>query len=160
LTVDFAIKKFNGCRVASIRYVGGWKGEDMLRNEFNMIQKWAKEKGLRTGRWFFTELDGPEVPDNKRRWEAAIEVKGNTRSQGNIKLRDLKPTTVAYIKFDPDKVSARLVYHGLESWLSWQKKNHKYQESGDWREVYIGDPWTNTWAWANTEVQASVKKLG
>ncbi|MGP8125931.1 MAG: hypothetical protein ACLQEQ_08765 [Nitrososphaerales archaeon] len=160
MTVDFAIKRFYGCSVATIRYVGGWRGDDMLRDEFNVIQKWAKDKGIKTGRWFFTELDGPEVPDSKRRWEASIEVKGKARSKGSIKLRSLKPTTVAFVKFDPDKVSARLVYHGMESWLKWQKKDHKYSEAGDWREVYNGDPWTNARAWANTEVQAPVKKLG
>jgi effector-binding domain-containing protein len=160
LTVDFAIKRFYGCTVAAIKYVGGWKGDDMLRGEFKVIQTWAKDKGIKTGRWFFAELDGPEVPDSKRRWEASIEVKGKARSKGNIKLRSLPPTTVAFVKFDPDKVSARLVYHGLESWLSWKKKEHRYKEAGTWREVYNGDPWTNTRAWANTEVQVPVKKLG
>lgn len=160
MAVDFAIKRFHGCTVAAIKYVGGWKGDDMLHDEFKVIQKWAKEKGVKTGRWFFAELDGPEVPDNKRRWEASIEVKGKARSKGNIKLRSLPPTTVAFVKFDPDKVSARLVYHGLESWLSWKKKEHRYKESGTWREVYNGDPWTNARAWANAEVQAPVKKLG
>ena len=159
MTVDFAIKRFYGCKVAAITYVGGWKGENMLRDEFNAIKKWAEEKGIKTGRWFFTEFGGPDVPDSKRKWEAAIEIKGNARSKGNIKLKTFKPTTVAFVKFDPDKVSPRLVYHGLESWLGWKKKEHKYKESGDWREVYIGDPWTSPHAWANTEIQVSVKKL-
>ena len=158
LTVDFAIKKFRGCRVASIRFVGGWKGEDMLRGEFNEIRKWAKENSIKTGHWFFTEYDGPDVPDKERRWDAAIEVKGKARSKGKIKVKDLPPSTVAYVKFDPDKVSARLVYHGLEGWLGWQKKNHKYKETDGWREVYPGDPWTNAKAWAGLEVQVPVKK--
>jgi len=160
LTVDFAIKRFYGCKVAAIRYVGGWKGENTLRDEFNAIQKWAKEKGVKTGRWFFTEFGDLDVPNSRRGWEAAIEIKGNARSKGSIKLKNVPPTTVAYVKFDPDKVSPGLVYHGLDSWLSSQKKAKKYKDSGVWREVYIGDPWTNARAWANTEVQVSVKKLG
>ena len=158
MTVDFAIKRFYGCSVACIRQEG-WKGEAKLRENFDVIHKWAKDKGIKTGRWFFTEFGGFDVPDSKRGMEAAIEIKGKARSKGNIKIRTFKPTSVAYVKFDPDKVSPRVIYHGLESWLGWQKKDKKYKEMGNWREVYNGDPWTNSRAWASTEIQVPVKKL-
>lgn len=159
MTVDFAIKRFSGCKVAVIRYVGAYRGDDMLRDEFGQIKRWAKEKGVKTGRWFFMELDGPEVPSRKRRWDAAIEVKGAARSSGKIRVRELPAGPVACVKFNPEAVSARLVYHGLESWLGWQRKQGKYREAGKWREVYPGDPWTSERAWAGLEVQAPVKKL-
>ena len=159
MAVDFAIKRFYGCKVAAIKYKGGWKGEGPLREAFNEIKTWAKEKGVKTGRWFFMEFGELDTPNSERGWEAAIEIKSKARSKGRIKQRTLSPTAVAVVKFDPNKVSPRLVYHGLESWLSWQEKGKKYKQTGVWREVYLGDPWTNARAWANTEVQATVKKL-
>lgn len=159
MTVDFTIKKFAGCTVAYVTYVGPHKGDDMMREEFEKLAAWAKEKKLRTGKWFFIELDGPEVPSKKRRYEACIELKGKARSSKGVRIRQLPETIVASIRFDPKKISPRVIYHGMESWLQWRKKEGKYKESGDWREVYIGNPWTSARAWANVEVQAPVKKL-
>jgi DNA gyrase inhibitor GyrI len=160
LVVDFAIKKFSGCTVATVTYVGPYKGDNMMHDEFNKLVAWAKEKKLRTGKWFFIELDGPEVPSKKRRYEACIELRGRARSSKGIRIKKLPASPVASIRFDPKKVSPRVIYHGLESWLQWRKKDGKYKETGDWREVYKGDPWTNAHAWADVEVQAPVKRLG
>lgn len=160
MAVDFAIRKFRGCAVASLTYVGSYKGDNMMRDEFNRLVSWAKEKKLRTGRWFFIEHDGPDVPDKKRRWEACVELKGKARSGKGVRVKQLPETLVASIRFDPKKISPRVIYHGLESWLQWRKKDGEYKESGEWREVYIGDPWTSARAWANVEVQAPVRKLG
>jgi DNA gyrase inhibitor GyrI len=160
LTVDFAIRKFSGCTVACVTYVGPYRGDNMMRDEFNKIVAWAREKKLRTGKWFFIELDGPEVQSKKRRWEACIELKGKARSGKGIRIKQLPESHVASIRFDPKKISPRVIYHGLESWLQWRKKEGEYKESGLWREVYIGDPWTSARAWANVEIQAPVKKLG
>lgn len=159
LQVGFATKKFRGCKVAKIEYVGRYRGEDMLRSEFNEIKRWAKEKGVKTGRWFFMELDGPEVPDKKRRWVAAIEIKGEARSKGKIRVTELAPSTIVCVKFDPEAVSAELVYFGLGGWVDWHKKEGKYKENGTWREVYLGDPWTSKRAWANLEIQVPVKRV-
>ena len=46
MLVDFKIKKFSGCRVASITYVGPYReGGDMMREEFNQIVKVGEEEG-------------------------------------------------------------------------------------------------------------------
>ena len=159
--VDFKVKKFSGCRVASITYVGPYReGGDMMREEFNQIVNWAKEKRLRTGRWFFfADQNGPEVPDKKRRWEAAVEVKGaNAKAQSGIRFRELPDHLVASVTFDPQRVSPRVVYYGLEGWLEWGE-DRKYKSAGMPREVYKGDPWRSARAWANVEVQIPVKKL-
>ena len=159
--VDFKIKKFSGCRAASVTYVGPYRdGGDMMRYEFNQIVKWARKKGVRTGRWFFADLDGPEVPDKKRRWEAAIEVKGaKAEAQGGIRFRDFPDQLVASVTFDPEKVSPRVIYYGLEGWLDERRKDREYKSAGLPREVYKGDPWKSARAWANVEVQVPVKKL-
>ena len=160
MLVDFKIKKFSGCRVASITYVGPYReGGDMMREEFNQIVKWARKKGVRTGCWFFADLDGPEVPDKKRRWEAAVEVKGaKARAQGGIRFREFPDQLVASVTFDPEKVSPRVIYYALEGWLEWGE-DREYKSAGTPREVYKGDPWRSARAWANVEVQIPVKKL-
>src|SRR5438132_13455318 len=160
--VDFKIKKFSGCRVASVTYVGPYRdGGDMMREEFNQIVKWAKKKGVRTGRWFFfTDLNGPEVPDKKRKWEAAIEVKGaKAEAQGGIRFREFPDQLVASVTFDPEKVSPRVIYYGLEGWLEGGEKRREYKSAGPAREVYTGDPWRSARAWANVEGQSPVKRL-
>ena len=162
MLVDFKIKKFSGCRVASITYVGPYReGGDMMREEFNQIVKWAREKGVRTGRWFFfAMLDESEIPDKKRRWEAAIEVKGaKAEAQGGIQFRELPDQLVASVTFDPEKVSPRVIYYGLEGWLEQLRKDREYKSAGTTREVYTRDPWRSARAWANVEVQVPVKKL-
>lgn len=159
MAVDFKIKKFSGCRVATITYVGPYRGSDMMRAEFNQLMKWAKGKKLWTGRWFFIERDGPDVPDRKRRWQAGIEIKEKFRSGGKVRFKELPQETVASITFDPEKVAARVIYHGLEGWLQWRKKYGEYKQAGPTREVYLGDPWTSKRAWANVEVQVPLKKL-
>lgn len=160
MTVDFAIKKFRGCTVASLTYVGPYKGDDMMHDEFNTLVNWAKEKKLRTGKWFFIEHEQNGHSNGKQRYEACVELKGKARSAKGVKIKQFPETLVATIRFNPKKIAPRVVYHALESWLEWRKKDKKYKETGDWREVYIGDPWTSRRAWANVELQAPVKKIG
>ncbi|TLY00903.1 MAG: GyrI-like domain-containing protein [Thaumarchaeota archaeon] len=161
MLVDFKIKKFSGCRVASVTYVGPYReGGDMMREEFNQIVKWARKNRVRTGRWFFAMLDESEIPDKKRRWEAAIEVKGaKAEAQGGIRFREFADQLVASVTFDPEKVSPRVIYYGLEGWLEQRRKDREYKSAGPPREVYTGDPWRSARAWANVEVQVPVKKL-
>ncbi|HXW36494.1 MAG TPA: GyrI-like domain-containing protein [Nitrososphaerales archaeon] len=159
MVVDFAIRKFSGCKVASVTYVGAYRGTDMMRDEFYKIIAWAREKGIRTGRWFFLEHDSPGMHGNKRKWEACVEIKDRARSGGGIRIRELPPQLVASIRFDPDKISPRVIYCGLSGWIEWRKKEKEYKEAGEAREVYTGDPWKSTRAWANTEIQVPVKKI-
>ncbi len=159
MVVDFSIKKFPGCSVASITYVGPYRGSNMMRDEFYEIMAWAKEKKMKTGKWFFLEHDGPETPSKKRRWEACVELRDRARSGKRIKIKKLPETLVATIKFDPEKVSPRVIYHGLEGWMEWRKKAKEYRWAGESREVYSGDPWKSSRAWANVEIQVPVKKM-
>ncbi len=162
MLVDFKVKKFSGCRVASITYLGPYReGGDMMREEFNQIVKWARGKRVRTGRWFFfADLDESEVPDKKRRWEAAVEVKGvKAEAQGGIRFGEFPDQLVASVTFDPEKVSPRVIYYALEGWLESRRKDREYKSAGPTREVYSGDPWRSARVWANVEVQVPVKKL-
>jgi effector-binding domain-containing protein len=150
MVVDFAFKNVPSYRVASITRVGPWK-EDNLRTEFGELTRWAKRRGLRTGRWIFIHKDGD-------RWEACLEVKGRAEEEGRIRLKTLHPTRVAFVVFDPDQVSSRVVYHGLQDWTRWRRKDGDIRAVTGSREVYSGDPWKDRSAWRHCEVQFLVRK--
>ncbi|TLZ54667.1 MAG: GyrI-like domain-containing protein [Methanobacteriota archaeon] len=159
MVVDFEFKRIPGATVASLLYVGPWR-ENHLRKEFLQLVAWARKNKVRTGRWFFLELDGPNSrkPDRLRRWEAALEIKGTAKPAGRIRIKKLPAETVARVLFDPDEVSPRVIYHGLTDWLSWRKKSGEVTRVGSTREMYEGDPWTNPWAWSRAQVQVLVEK--
>ena len=150
MTIDFVLKKAPSIRVASVRWKGPYS-EREIRKRFEEVEKWARARGLRTGRWVFRE-------PGTRVWDTAIEVRGKSHSQGRVKLRTLPAGTVASVRFDPDVVSPRVIYHGLSDWLRWRKKEKAIRSVVSYREVYEGNPWKNARAWANTEVQFVVRK--
>ena len=166
MTVDFEIVKVPEYRVASLVRNGPWTSENMMRPFFSRILAWARKNKLKTGKWIFTELVGPAAASEKRMYEASIEIKGRKEvnlpgEMGRIKFQALPSMTVGRIKFNPELVSSRLVYHGLESWLEWRKRYGEYERSkAFWtREVYIDDPWKSKVAWENVEVQVPIRKL-
>ncbi len=150
MTVDFAIKKVPSYRVASIVRVGPWK-EGILRPEFRELMAWAKKHHLRTGKWIF------QSPKDDR-WEACLEIRGAARSEGRIQVKTLKAGHAAYAIFDPDEIADRIIYHGLNDWLRWRRKDGEITAVRGHREVYSGDPWTDPTAWAHCEVQFLVRK--
>ncbi len=153
LVVDFVLKKTPKYRVASVRFVAPYN-EKRIRSELEGLARWAKAKGLRTGKWFFSEDgSGPRY-----RFEVAIEVRGAAKSEGKVHLRTFPASPAASVTFDPDVVSARVVYHGLNDWLRWRKKEKEIKRVRTYREVYDGNPWTDAKAWAHTEIQVLVTK--
>src|SRR5438445_10247533 len=88
MTVDFKFKRAPGYNVAAIQYVGSY-GEQHLRKEFRSLVAWAKRHGIRSGKWIFRELDGPysRRPDNRRRWEADLEIKGPRKARDGFASR-------------------------------------------------------------------------
>ena len=161
MVVDIELKREKSYNVISTQYVGAYTGENMLRKEFNLLVKWAKKNHVKLGKWFFTEIDGPDTVEDKRRWEASIEVKGKLTAQlpEEIVQKKISAQLVASVVFDPDEFSSRLVYHGLECWLDWRKKYHELEEDGPTREVYVDNPWTSKKAWSNLDVQVPVKRV-
>jgi len=161
MTVDFVMRKAPEYRIATRTLTGRWPGDKGLRAEFEKVQAWAKEKGLRTGKWFFREFGDDETPDAKWRWETGVEIRGTKPVRGGkgIVMKILPSSTVATVTFDPDKISPRVIYHGLADWLRARERAGEYKEAGPYREVYLGDPWSNKRAWANTQVQIPVKRL-
>lgn len=149
MTVDFELKRVPKIRVASVSWTGPWR-EARIRKEFERVQKWAKSRGLRPGRWI---LNMP----SEGRFVAAVEVRAGGTGDRTVRLRTLPATRVACVCFDPKVVEARVVYHGLTDWLRWRKKDHTIRAVGPYREVYRGNPWTDAQAWANVEVQAVVR---
>lgn len=150
MVVDFVLKRVPRLRVASITRVGPWR-EDNLRREFRELTQWAQRRRLRTGRWILHER-------GQNRWEACLEYRGRGQAEGRIRLKVLPATSVASVTFDPEKVSARIVYHGLRDWTRWRRKDHTIRSVVAMREVYRGDPWTSKDAWAHCEVQFVVKR--
>ena len=150
MTVDFGLKRAGEVKVASIVRVGPWK-EDNLRTEFRELVSWARRQKLATGRWIFYER-------GHHRWEACLEVRGGVKPEGRIRIKTLPPTWVAGVTFDPDQVSSRIVYHGLNDWTRWRRKDGKIKEVTGIREVYSGDPWSDRSAWANCRVEFLVRR--
>jgi DNA gyrase inhibitor GyrI len=123
--------------------------------EYRQLVRWAQRKKIRTGKWIMCFLDEwEEKPESKRRSVACLEINGNPKPEGNIKIMKLPKERVVSVMFDPTKISADLIYYGIEGWL-WYSK---YKQAGPYREVYNGNPWTNTLAWKNAEIQVPLKR--
>lgn len=149
---DFSLEKVPSSRVASIVHVGGWK-EDHLRAEFRELTRWAKQHRIRTGRWIFVD-----VRASHRRWEACLEVRGAAVPEGRIRIKTLPASWVAKVVFNPEQVSSRLVYHGLNDWTKWRRRTREIRSVTSIREVFSADPWKVTSAWENCEVQYLVRR--
>jgi hypothetical protein len=161
VTVDFAVWNAPAYRLATKTMMGEWPGDRKIRAEFESVASWVRKRGLKIGRWIFRELDGPDVPSKRRRWEVGVEIRGRkpVKGGGGVSIKLLPKTKVVSVTFDPDKVSPELVYHGLEGWLSWRKKYKEFRQSGLYREVYRGNPWKSKGAWGRTQVQVPIKRL-
>lgn len=149
MTVDFSLQRAPSMRVVTVSWTGPWS-EARIQREFEQLAKWAAARRLRTGRWVFME-------PGERRWTAAIEVRGRAKGEGRVRARTLPASRVAAVTFDPEAVSARVVYHGLNDWLRWRRKDKEIRTVGASREVYPGNPWKDAKAWARTQVQFLVR---
>ena len=149
MVVDFEFRKSPSLRLATVSWKGTWN-EKRIRSEFEGLEKWARTEGHRTGKWVFME------PGNKQ-WRVGIEVRGKAKGKGRIRLQTLPASRIACVNFDPEQVSPRIVYHGLNDWLRWRKREKKIRSVVSTREVYRANPWTDRRAWARTEVQFVVR---
>ncbi len=150
MTVDFSFARSPGFKVASLEWKGPWN-EKKIRAQFERVERWIKDAGARPGRYVFREC-------GERRWEAAIEVKGTVRGSKGIRLKTLRPTSVARVVFDPEEISPRVIYHGLSDWLRWRRREKEIRSVGGSREIYPANPWRDPRAWARTEVQFVVRR--
>jgi DNA gyrase inhibitor GyrI len=158
VTVDIVVKQTPSYEVACLARVGA-EGPDPLRREFSELVRWAKKQKIKTGRWIFCFFEGGSRrrAPSRFRFEACLEIMGKAKPDGKIKVKKLPGLTVASVKFNPDHVAPRLVYNGVYGWI---RENEIYKESAAFsREIYFGNPWTNPWAWARTEIQVPVKKI-
>lgn len=150
MTVDFAWRECPSYGVASIVRVGPWR-EDNLRSEFQELVRWARAQGVRTGAWLFLER-------GHHRWEACLEVRGRCRAEGRLELKTLPAARAATVRFDPERVASRVVYHGLREWTREQRRAGAMLGVAGVREVYPGDPWNDPRAWSSCEVQFLVRR--
>ena len=151
MTVDFRFAKAPEMRLATVSWTGPWN-ERRIQKEFEGVAAWAAAKKLRVGKWVF--MESPSM----KKWTVGIEVKGGTRGDGKVRLRTLPAASVASVTFDPDVVSPRVVYHGLSDWLRWRRKDKEVKRVVSSRELYSGNPWKDSKAWAHTEVQFVVRR--
>ena len=149
MTVDFKFRRAPAYRLATLSWKGPWS-DARVRAKFGVIARWARAHGVRTGAWVFFE-------PGERSFRVGIEVRGKARSDRTVRLRTYPSARVASVVFDPDVISPRVVYHGITDWLRWRKKEHEVRSVGQYREVYVGDPWRNKNAYARTEVQVVVR---
>jgi DNA gyrase inhibitor GyrI len=155
MKTDFRLKVAPSYRVAYITHYGPYVGQNMWRSEFNQLAKWAKREKLRTGKWIMYFIDEwGKKPEKERRSVACLEIKGRAAPEGKIRIMKIPRQRVVSAIFDPDKVSAEVIYYALEGWL----ESSKYKQAARSRELYDGSPWTNRRAWANCEVQVPLKR--
>ena len=155
MIVGFKLKTAPSYKVAYVIRKGPHIGPNMWRSEFSQLVKWTKKRKLRTGKWIMYYIDEwGKKPEKERRSVACLEIKGKTSPDGKIKIMKIPRRKVVSITFDPDKVSADVIYHGLEDWLQYCK----YEQAARSRELYNGSPWADKRAWANCEVQVPLKR--
>ncbi len=155
MKVEIKVMRAPSYTVAYLMHVGPYTGQNMWRSELSQMDRWAKKRRLRTGKWIVYFIDRwGERPAKQRRSIAAIQLKTKARAEGKVKIMKIPRQRVASVTFNPDRVSEELVYYGLESWL----ESSPYKQAGTSRELYNGNPWTNPRAWANCEVQVPLKR--
>lgn len=155
MKVEFKVKVAPGYNVAYITRIGPYIGSNMWRAEFNQLEKWAKKRKVRTGKWIMYFVDEwGKKPEKKRRSVACLQVKGRASPEGHIKMMKIPRAKVVSVVFNPDEISDSIIYHGIEGWLPYRP----YKQAGRSRELYNGSPWTNPQAWANCEVQVPLKR--
>jgi DNA gyrase inhibitor GyrI len=154
MVVDFRIKRAPGYTVACITSEGAYS-DRAIRASFEKVEKWILSRKLRAGKWIFTERAEDE---DRIKWDACIELKGKARGSAGVSVRTLKPSDVVSVKFNPDQVSSSIIYHAINDWIRWRKKDGTIARTGHYREIYEGNPWTNKEAWQNMEVQLLIVK--
>ena len=149
MTIDFEFRRMPKFQAIMVSWKGPWS-EKRIQREFEGVEKWAKARKIRTGRWIFLE-------PGDRKWQVGLEVRGAAKGSGRIHLRSFPAARVAQAVFDPEIVSSRVIYHGITDWLRWRKKDKEIRAVGMYREVYDGNPWRDKKAWAKTTIQVVVK---
>lgn len=155
MKVEFKVKTAPAYKVAYILHIGPYTNQNMWRPEFNQLEKWAQKKKLRTGKRIMYFLDKwNKKTEKRRRSVACLDIKGKAKAEGRIKIMKIPKQKVVSVTFDPNQVSADVVYYGLEAWLEYCP----YKQAARSRELYDGNPWTNPRAWATCEIQVPLRR--
>jgi len=140
-----AIKEVPAVKVVAFT----WRGphsDKRIRRELERLAKWAKERSIPTGNWYFLE-------PGERHWEVAIELKGRVVRRGRARVRTLRPSRVLYLRYNPDKVDLEALWKRLMKQVDDLRKSGRFTRAGIYREVYRANPWTTPSAWARMESQ-------
>jgi len=140
-----AIKEVPAVKVVAFT----WRGphsDTRIRRELERLAKWAKERSIPTGNWYFLE-------PSEGHWEVAIELKGRAVRKGKARVRTLRACRVLYLRYNPDKVDVEALWKRLMKQVDAMRKSGRFARAGLYREVYRANPWTTPSAWAGMESQ-------
>ena len=155
MKVDFKLKVAPSYKVAYLTRYGPYTGQNMWRTEFNRLVTWTRRRKMRTGKWIMYFIDEwGKKPEKERRSVACLEIKGKAVPEGKIQIMKIPRQKIVSVTFDPDNVSADVIYYALEAWLECAP----YKQAARSRELYDGNPWTNRRAWANCEIQVPLER--
>lgn len=152
MTVDFELERAPGYQIAFLPPSKEYS-EKGVRNQFERIARWARDRHYRTGKWLFLYLNKP----SDDRFQVAIEVKGRVRGDREVRIRRVAASRVGTVTFDPNAIAPRVVFFGITDWLRWERSQKKIRALGSYREVYNGNPWRDPKAWSQTTLQVLVR---
>ena len=149
-----ALKHLDGFRVASVPHHGPY-GE--IGVAFQRLLLMLRERRLRPdGPMMALYFEEPTHETPQARSEAAVPVLGAFRGDGELRVRDLPPCSVASLIYDgpPSRVSAS--YTLLDEWV----KANGYERSGPVREIYARDLTEVPPGILYAEIQIPVRRKG
>jgi len=151
--MEVKLKKTQPMRVAVISHVGSYTQVGKLYGE---IARWlAQKRSMITGPPFGWFYDNPEeMPENKLRSEVGFPFKGEAKSEGNIKIKDI-PAQEALSTIH--KGPYREVGPSYTALFQCAREKG-YIPVGCPMEIYLNDPAKVPQSELLTEVQLSVKK--
>lgn len=155
--IEVSVKKVEAATVAYTLHQGPYSG---VGSAIEKVNKWIREVGLTPqGPPIAVYLNDPqEVPPESLLTEVQWPVKGAKldslkKLEGEVKLKDIPATEVAYTIHTGGYEEIGLVHKGIINWIA----GHDYRIIGPPQEVYLTDFTTPMEKW-RTEIRFPVKK--
>jgi len=153
---EVQIKNLPESIVASVTHIGPyWETYVAFQKLHEWISKnQVKPKGNPAGLYY----DNPkEIPLEKLRSEAIIEVDGNSKGEGEVEIKILPPTKCACLLYKGSyaDVGKRQAYLNIADFL--KNNGLVYDESLPIREIYLNNPTEVKPEDLETEIQMPVK---
>jgi AraC family transcriptional regulator len=124
-------------KIAYIKHSGAYD-KIPFDQYFGKLFAWAKEKRLKpAGPPMGIFYDDPKnVPAEKCKSEVGIPIRGKTKPEKKIKIKEIAPTTVAAITHRGPMKDYMKTYEKLNEWIA----ENSYVTAGPPMEVYLSKP--------------------